>query len=84
LALTYPPSGTLRKRLREIAREEFGAEVARLLWPYWVDIIEQCEGQPRAAIELMGVVGTALAGDPKALSDQMIAKKIIESFFDGF
>jgi DNA polymerase III subunit gamma/tau len=84
LALTYPPPTALKNRLRQIARKEFGRDVTRLLRPYLIEIVEHCEGQPRAAIELMGVVGTALSGDQKALSDQMLAKKIVESFLDEF
>lgn len=84
LALTYPPPLALKTRLRQIARKEFGPEVARLLRPYLLDIVEQCEDQPRSAIELMGVVGTALAGEPEALRDQRLAKKIAESFLDDF
>lgn len=75
LALTYPTPVALKKRLRQIARQEFGPEVARLLRPYLLDIVEQCEGQPRAAIELMGVVGTAIAGDPKALTGSSAAQE---------
>jgi DNA polymerase III delta prime subunit len=83
LTLTYPLPMALMKKLMSIARKEFGQEIARLLRPYLLDIIEQCEDQPRAAIELMGVVGTALAGDQKALRDRRLVEKIVESFLDA-
>jgi DNA polymerase-3 subunit gamma/tau len=82
LALTYPSPAALRSRLGKIARKEFGPVVPRLLRPYLMDIVEKCGDQPRAAIELMGVVGMALSGDPKALRDQQLVKKIVESFLD--
>ncbi|MFA4902255.1 MAG: AAA family ATPase [Desulfobaccales bacterium] len=82
LALTYPPPAALQNRLREIARKDFGRDIARLLRPYLLDIIDQCDGQPRASIELMGVLGTALSVDKKALSNQLLAKQIVESFLD--
>jgi DNA polymerase-3 subunit gamma/tau len=84
LGLAYPSPIALKNWLRQIAREEFGPDVARLLRPYLVDIVDQCEGQPRSAIELMGLVGTALTGDQNALSDQVLAKRIVESFLDEF
>lgn len=84
LGLTYPPPAALKNRLREIARKEFGPVVSRLLRPYLLGIVEQCGDQPRSAIELMGVVGTALSGDPKAMCDQVLAKRIVESYLEDF
>lgn len=79
-ALTYPSPVALKNRLRRIARSEFEPTVARLLQPYLADIIGVCGNQPRAAIELMGVVGTALTGDPKAQNNPRLAKRIMEGF----
>lgn len=80
LALTYPPPLALIRRLREIARIEFGQTMARLLGPYLRKIVEACGGQPRTAIELMGLVGTALTGNPKALRDPRVIERTVQGF----
>jgi DNA polymerase-3 subunit gamma/tau len=78
-ALTYPSPQVLHKRLRKIARSEFDPAVAQVLAPYLPVIIEACGCQPRAAIERMGLVGMAIAGNPKAQKNPRLAEKIMQA-----
>ena len=80
LYMHHPKAKVLSRLLKTIAQKEFGNRRAKLLSPYYLRIAELAKCLPSDALEELGKLARALAGTPKALEDQAVAKKIISRF----